>query len=304
MQLATELSTLIESDLEKFLTADLLEQSKANLMKSYEDAVLNSKALASALSDWSAYGDWRLFFIHRDRVEKVTIENLKRVAGEYLRASNRTTGIYLPTEQPRRSSIPATPDVPNLVKDYTSSKSAVSVKQAFQPKPREIQKLSMVGKLDCGINYTLIPKPTRGDVFHLQLTLDYGCRADFKSRESFSAAALLGPCMMLGTNKFSREQIDKLQTKYKAQIQIDSEPGKLNITVEGRDEFQTETLELLHELLRQPTFPEEEFGMLKSSQLTQMTQMRNSPEMMAQVALGRALSPVGKRQLAVRSHLS
>lgn len=294
MQLASQISTLLENDIEKFLTTELLEQAKANLMKSYEDAILNSKSLAMVLSDWSAYGDWRLFFINRDRVEKVSIEDLKRVAGEFLRASNRTTGVYIPTEQPRRSNIPATPNVQNMVKDYASAKSAVSVEQDFQPKPKDIQKRAIVGKLDSGVAYTLIPKTSRGNVFHLQLTLDFGSPADFTTRDSISAAALLGSCMMLGTDRFSREHIDKLQTKYKAQIQISSEPGQLDVAIEGREEFQTETLELLHELLRKPLFPEDEFGVLKSSQLNQLAQMKNSPEVIAQLAMGRALSPVEK----------
>ncbi len=161
MQLAGQLAELMENGLEKHLTTELLEQAKAALGKSYEKGLLDSKSLAMTLSDWSAYGDWRLFFVTRDRTEGVSMDDLKRVAGEYLRASNRTTGIYLPTENPRRSNIPSTPKIEGIVKDYKSNKAAVSVDQAFEPKPFEIQKRLMEGSLASGVKYALLPKSNR-----------------------------------------------------------------------------------------------------------------------------------------------
>ena len=297
MNSAAELAKLLESDLSKYLTAELLEQAKADLAKSYEQSMLDSKSLAMTLSDWSAYGDWRLFFLSRDRVEQVTIDDLKRVAGLYLRDSNRTTGIYLPTDQPERSPIPARPDVEKVVNGYKSNKTAVTVDQAFEPKPLEIQKRLVQGSLESGVKYSLLSKPTRGNVFHFNLTLDFGTPADFSNRDAITAASLLGPCMMMGTEKFTREKLDQLQTKYKTQIQMMSSPGELTVALEGREEFFSETLELVHELLRNPKFPEEEFSQLKSSQLSDLSQAKNSPDMMAQLAMGRALNPVEKSDL-------
>jgi zinc protease len=294
MQLASQLTELIESNLDSHLTMELMEQSKAELIKSFEKSLLDSKELAMTLSDWSAYGDWRLFFLTRDRIEQVSMDDVKRVAAEYLRTDNRTTGIYIPTDQPKRSTIPSRPDVKKIVNDYKSSKSAVTIDDAFEPRPLEIQKRLSEGKLDSGVTFSFLPKQTRGNVFHLQLTLDFGTPADFSTREAISAASLLGPCMMLGTEKYTREQIAQLQTKYKSQIQLSSEPGQLVVSLEGREEFLIETLDLLHEILRKPQFSEDEFSQLKSSQLSDLSQERNSPDMLAQLALGRALSPVEK----------
>lgn len=297
MQLASQLSALLETSFDQYLTDDLLAQAKADLDKTYEQSMLDSKSLAMTLSDWSAFGDWRLFFVNRDRVEQVSIDDLKRVTNEYLRASNRTTGIYLPTDQPKRSMIPATPDVEKIVKDYKSNKTVVSIDQAFEPKPLEIQKRIVEGKFDSGVKYSLLPKATRGNVFHMQLTLNYGTPNDFNTRDAINASSMLGPCMMLGTEKYSREQLDQLQTKYKTQMQITTEPGQFNLTLEGREEFFAETLDLIHELLRKPKFPESEFAQFKSSQLSEMSQIKNNPEMVAQIALGRALHPVDKSDL-------
>ena len=38
-------------------------------------------------------GDWRLLFLHRDRVTKVTVKDVMRVAEAYLKQTNRVTGM-------------------------------------------------------------------------------------------------------------------------------------------------------------------------------------------------------------------
>ncbi len=44
----------------------------AELEKQRDDLLADTEALAVELSEWAGYGDWRLFFLHRDRLEKVT----------------------------------------------------------------------------------------------------------------------------------------------------------------------------------------------------------------------------------------
>ena len=63
-----------------------------------ELATTDPNRLAIELSEWAAQGDWRLYFLHRDRLEKVTPEDVKAVAEKYLRPSNRTVGLFIPTD--------------------------------------------------------------------------------------------------------------------------------------------------------------------------------------------------------------
>ena len=63
------------------------------------------------LSEFVGAGDWRLFFLHRDRLRKVTVEEVQQAAAKYFKPSNRTLGLFIPTKQPERAEIPATPDV-------------------------------------------------------------------------------------------------------------------------------------------------------------------------------------------------
>src|SRR5262249_35924100 len=95
-----------------------VDRARTHLLKEIDLAMNNSARIGVLLSEWQSMGDWRLMFIDRDRIQKVTPEDVARVAKIYLKASNRTTGRFIPDAKPERSEIPATPDVAALVKDY------------------------------------------------------------------------------------------------------------------------------------------------------------------------------------------
>jgi zinc protease len=79
------------------VSAEEVERAKTRLLKQRELLMNNSGILAVVLSEWAAKGDWRLFFLHRDRLEKVTPADVNRVASQYLRRNNRTFGEFIPT---------------------------------------------------------------------------------------------------------------------------------------------------------------------------------------------------------------
>ena len=61
------------------------------------------------LSESAAAGDWRLLFLERDDIKKVTEQDVLRVAKAYLKESNRTLGEFIPTKNPDRAEIPPRP---------------------------------------------------------------------------------------------------------------------------------------------------------------------------------------------------
>ncbi len=61
--------------------------------------------MSSALSSASALGDWRLFFLQRDRIAAVNAADLNRVAKLYFPANNRTVGLFIPSDAPQRPAI-------------------------------------------------------------------------------------------------------------------------------------------------------------------------------------------------------
>src|SRR3972149_1756311 len=76
------------------------------------DLLLNdSGRVGIRLSESAAMGDWRMMFLNRDRMKKVTPADVKRVAAAYLKSSNRTLGMFPPPQESDRTTVPPPPDV-------------------------------------------------------------------------------------------------------------------------------------------------------------------------------------------------
>ncbi len=128
------------------ISEDEVARAKTKLAREFELALSNSNGLAKVLSEWQARGDWRLFFLNRDAIAKVTQADVARVAKEYFLRGNRTAGVYLPTDHPERAEVPPTPDVGELVKDYKGGE-AVAAGEFFDPTAENIQKRTTFGEL-------------------------------------------------------------------------------------------------------------------------------------------------------------
>src|SRR5690606_27836212 len=99
---ATLTQTLESLEEEPLQEADL-ERSRNRWLTAWERSYANPASLASSLSEAVSEGDWRLYFLRRDRVEAAALEDVHRVTSAWLTASNRTAGRYIPTEAPRRA---------------------------------------------------------------------------------------------------------------------------------------------------------------------------------------------------------
>ena len=93
-------------------------RARQNLLKNIELSANDTAALTVGLTESMAAGDWRLFFVHRDRIEKTTAAEVQSAALKYLKSSNRTVGRFIPTDTPDRAEVPLVADIGALVKDY------------------------------------------------------------------------------------------------------------------------------------------------------------------------------------------
>ena len=76
-----------------------IRRAIASFTQKREQLLADSERLAIQLANWHACGDYRLFFLHRDRMEQVKVADVKRVAEKYFIRSNRTVGLFYPNEE-------------------------------------------------------------------------------------------------------------------------------------------------------------------------------------------------------------
>ncbi len=272
-------------------TKEEVERARAKLLKSIELTMNSADRVGLQMSEWIGAGDWRLFFLNRDRIRKVTPEDVGRAAAAYLKASNRTVGEFIPTAKPERAEIPAAPDVAALVKDYKGD-AAMAAGEAFDPSPAAIESRTARSTLPGGLKLALLPKKTRGAAVVAAMTLRYGDEKSLANR--VTAAALTGRMLTRGTARHTRQQIKDEFDRLRARVSINGGPTQAVLTVETTRENLPAVLAFAAECLREPIFPASEFETLKQETLAEIEQGRSEPQQIASTAYRRHMSPYPK----------
>ncbi len=283
----TVLIETIENLASSPISEEEVEQAKSRFSKQIEELLARPDRFAVFLSDYAACGDWRLFFLQRDRIEKVTAAEVNRVAKEYFKTTNRTTGVYYPTKIAERVPIAETPDIAAQLKGY-KGKSAMVAGETFEATPQNIEKRLVRGKLE-SLQTALLKKSTRGETVNLHLNLRFG---NEKSLVGQSAAIeLLGTLMTRGTKSLTREQIHNEFNKLKATVSVSSSLGELGITIQTKKANLIPTLKIVEQILREPSFPENEFNDLKRQVRDRLNRNLTDPQQLAVISLRRKMSP-------------
>ncbi|HET8546833.1 MAG TPA: pitrilysin family protein [Bryobacteraceae bacterium] len=270
------------------ITTDEVERARARLLRDIELHLTNSEQVAMALTEWVAAGDWRLLFLHRDRIRKITPEEVQRAAVSYLIPSNRTLGMFIPDDKPVRAAMPAAPDIAALVRDYKGD-AAVATGEVFDPSTGNVEKRTTRAKLANGMKLTLLPKKTRGQTVAGVIQLNYGSAQSLAGRATASNA--VRGMLMRGTAKHSRQQIQDELTRLKAQMNVTGSAPVTELQFQTTRANLPEVLKLAEEILREPAFPEAEWEQYKQAALAAAEQNRTNPNAMASIALARHLNP-------------
>ena len=279
------------------VTAEEVTRAKQQILKARALAAADTSQIAIALSEWAAQGDWRLYFLSRDRIAQVTPEAVQAVATRYLQRNNRTVGVFIPTDKPERVAIPSTPNAQALLADYQGH-TAITAGEVFDATPANIEARVQRLVLPEGIKVTLLPKPSRGEEVHLTLTLRYG---DAESLKGFEAASgFLGELMLRGTRKMSyqhmRDELDKLQATLstgggRGRPATGSTLGAVSFAIQAKRDTLPAVLDILRQVLREPLLPARPFEIMQHARLASTEQMRTDPGMLAARLLQRHLAP-------------
>ncbi|MSU51338.1 MAG: insulinase family protein [Opitutus sp.] len=292
------------------ITAEEVARAKQQLLRQRELRASDTAQLGVSLSEWAAQGDWRLYFISRDRTEQVTPESVKAVAAHYLKRNNRTLGVFLPTDRPERVPVPPSPDLPALVAGY-QGRSTIAEGEAFDATPANIESRVARREFPGGIKVTLLPKKSRGNEVHLTLTLRYGNEENLKDFEG--AAGFLPQLMLQGTKKLSYQQLQDELDRLGATLSTGSGsggrgrgrggrgggggPGQLgavSFSIQAKRDTLPAVLELLRQVLREPLLPADHFEISKAARLAGLEQTRTEPSALGPRLLQRELTPYAK----------
>ena len=266
------------------IRADEVARARTALQKDFEKAQAETASLVRWLAEFSAIGDWRLFFLYRDRLRQVRVEDVQRVATAYLRPAGRVLGMFVPTASPERAEIPARPNVAAAVAGYRGQ-AELAQGEAFDASPANLERRLVRRTLANGIRVALLPKKTRGATVQASLALYWGDETSKMNRAT--ACSLAGGMLMRGTREHSRADL---------RDEFDRLSASVSVTVDGagvetRREQLEGTLRLVAEVLREPSFPPAEFDELRRAALTGAESQKSDPSAIASERLQRHLAP-------------
>jgi zinc protease len=243
--------------------------------------------LAIHLSEWAAQGDWRLYFLYRDRLEQVTSKDVSRVAREYLQPSNRTVGVYYPTKEAQRTVIPASQNLAEMIGEYKGRGDA-SVGEAFDVNPAKIEARTKRTTIE-GIKVALLSKKTRGNTVVLRLNLRFG---DEKSLFGLAKVCEFLPSMMTkGTKQLTRQQLQDQLDKNLGTLGSSGSAGEATFAIQTKRDNLTAVIDLLRQVIRDPVFPAAELDILKQGHRSDLEQGLTEPQQLALKAVRRVLNP-------------
>jgi zinc protease len=282
-----EMLAAVESVAKEPITEEELKRAQAQWIKAWDQAFTNPETVGVALSESVAQGDWRLFFLVRDRVRTIKLADVQRVAEQRLLPSNRTLGVYLPVDSPVRAPAPRKVDLAAELKTFQPQAAAAPV-QAFDASPGNIDRLTQRFEVG-GVKAAVLAKGARGGAVNAVLTLRFGDEKSLFGQGEVPefVAAMLDK----GTATMTRQQIQDKLDALKTEMRISGGGAGVSVSLTSRRETLPEAIALVGEILRQPAFPPEVLDELKRQALADIEQQRKEPESLAENALSRAMNP-------------
>jgi zinc protease len=254
-------------------TSEEMERVRRNTINEIEKSLNDPQRVGVALSEAIALGDWRLYFVGRERIATISAEDVARVSGRYLRRDNRVTGYFVPDDAPQRADIPPAPSVASLLKDF-KPRAATLVSEDFEPSQDNIMKRTRLLTAG-GVKLALLPKKNRGEAVSVELVQHFG---DDKNLFGKGAVpALTGAMLMRGTGKYSRIALADAFDRLK----ISGSPNRFETTRANL----ADALRLVAHVLKEPAFPAAEFEQLRQQTLVGIESSRSEPQSLASRAL-------------------
>ncbi|MDQ2070733.1 M16 family metallopeptidase [Natronospira bacteriovora] len=263
-------------------------RARSSRLRALETGTLNdSERLGISLTEWSASGDWRLLFLHRDRLGKTTKDDVEAVAEKYLRRDNRTIGRFIPDSSPKRSEIPEIEDLNAMLAAHEFSEEGRVAGEAFEATPENVHARLVHAELSNGMRVSMLPKQTRGDRVVGTLVLRMGDEDSLRGQRV--AGNMTAAMLMRGTRERDRQGISDRLDELQSSLSVSGGVNRAVTSIDTQQDKLTDVLGLGAEILKQPAFDESEFRELRRSRINALRDAMTQPQQRAFNVLGQAM---------------
>jgi len=274
------------------VTQEDLDRAKNALDKQISDQKNSTIDFCIGLAEIIGAGDWRLFYIYRDRVDALTLADVQECLKKYYLTSNRTVGVFIPDKHPSRVVVAERPDIAALVRGYKGKATAPVSTESFEATIPNIKKRTEYGQLSNGMKYALLRKPVKGDKVYGNMILKFGDEQSLMGKGSI--AELTAAMLKNGTATRSKKQINDELDKLKTSIEISAAPNDacaVSIQFVSDKDNCAAALDLLGDILLHPSFNKDEYDKLVIDAGSELDKGRTDPQYMAFNTMTRKMAP-------------
>ncbi|WP_264551745.1 M16 family metallopeptidase [Flavobacterium sp. N2038] len=281
---------IVRAELDKISTTKYtdqdVERAKAKIIKQIEDIKNNTISFAISLTEVIGSGDFRLGYLYRDTVEKLTKEDIQRVAEKYFRSNNRTVGIFIPSkEEVRVKSVEYTDEqISAITKDY-KGKALEKEAAPFEASIKNLKQNLTEGKLSNGVKYGLIKKEIKGGKVQANFKFPVSNEKDLQGK--VDTGGILAQLLTTGTTTKTKEQIQDRLDQLKSSINFNFSRQTLSVNIATYKDSFKEVMEILGDLLVNSTFPENELNKTITEYNTYLESSLNDPQTVAVTEIAR-----------------
>ncbi len=262
------------------VTNERVARAKALIAQGYYHELETVSGMAQDIAHYEALGDWKRSLSYLRTIQKVSAEDVVRVARKYLVLENLSAFEYLPESDTRSLT----------ESDY---RQAVIDKVAAATEQRAIQELPVAAEIpssDDSLTHDLV-KPVekrsilRGpDVYIIEdhrlplvsFGLFYPGGRLYESAKNAGITELMLRTALRGTQRFNSEDISRRLENAGARIQVVNEPDFFGYIVDGLSGKLDQALEILMDILQQPSFQEDDLEKEKVLLLARLKNLREN----------------------------
>lgn len=273
------------------------------IAKSEANDILNrdgSFAIAGMLNESIASGDWRDYINGIDKIKKVTLEDVKKVANKYLLEDQSTTGYFIPIKETDKKNENRSgssknengkvffrnPEVDDVEKDFIDN---LNSKERTEQPELISSKLDYKRKTVSGIDITTVKTGAKGFITVVG-SLNAGT---FFATENQVIANLTADMLLKGTKNKDKyvlsQSLDLLGTK----ININAATHKTTFSFMCLSNNANKVVTLLAEILRHPNFDQKELDILTKQYIGNTQNNLDNPAVLANIKLSQIIYPQG-----------
>ena len=275
-------------------TDEELSRARTQWLNDWAQGFSDPERVGVALSEAIGSGDWRLYFLARDRMRALQLADVNRVAQALLVPDNRTIGTYLPTDNPKRAPDPALVQVAPMVQGYKGD-AAVAQAEAFDATPANLDARTQLSTLPSGLKVALLPKGTRGATVQARLVLRFGDVETLRGRGL--AVSMLGGLIDKGGAGMTRAQISDAFDKLQADVGFGASGQTLTVGITTVRQHLPAVVALVGKLLKEPAFPADALDEQRRQLLAGIAAQRAEPGAVAANAAQRHGNPYPRGDL-------